>query len=277
MKRAIIQGVRGSFHEEAAQKFFSGEKLDIVQASSFSELMRKFDKDPNLEYAVIAIENSIAGSILHNYKLIQESQGRILGEIYLRIEQNLLVNYGVKMEDIREVQSHPMALKQCSRFLHQYPDIRLVETPDTALSAAEIQQNASKTIAAIGSFKAAEFYNLNIIKRGIETQKNNYTRFFVLHKDVGKDHPSIANKASIYFRVKHKAGSLASALQQIASEGVNLSKIQSFPVPDLINEYFIHVDMEYDNVKQYRMVMTKLHESCLMVCELGAYKKARII
>ena len=278
MKKVIIQGVPGSFHEEAAQNYFKGQELAIVPAHSFRELMQRFTKDRTIDYAVMAIENSIGGSILHNYKLLQESGSQIIGEIYLKIEQHLLALPGVRLEDLKEVHSHPMAIKQCHQFFQSSPLIRLVESEDTALSAALIHEEKLLERGAIAGKRASEIYGLNILRASIETDKNNYTRFFILQnaqKSQNKTSETI-NKSSIYFRVKHKAGSLASVLTYIAEKGINLSKIQSFPIPNIMNEYYIHADVEYTDRNQFEHVLENIQDMCITVGNLGSYKKAKI-
>src|SRR6185437_1745354 len=179
---------------------------------------------------IMAIENSLAGSILPNYNLLQKSHLKIIGEVYLKINQNLLINPGVTLEDIREVHSHPMALLQCMDYLEKY-NWKLIETEDTALSAKHIHQHKSKHIAAIASKLAAELFDLKMIAPNIHTMKNNYTRFLVLQNLQHAQPVDNANKASVNFHTDHSKGSLAKVLTKIADADVNLSKLQSFPIP----------------------------------------------
>src|SRR6185436_18195719 len=197
MTRVSIQGYEGSFHQVAAQLFF-GKDVQVIPCDTFKEVIRIALNKKESDGGVMAIENSIAGSILANYNLLQKSNLKIIGEIYLQIRQNLLVNHGVKLEDIREVHSHTMALQQCYGFLDKYR-WKLVETDDTALSAKHIQQHKSKHIAAIASKLAAELYDLDVIAPNIHTLKNNYTRFLIVHREEMATRIDDADKASVNF------------------------------------------------------------------------------
>jgi prephenate dehydratase len=219
----------------------------------------------------MAIENSIAGSILPNYNLLQKSNLKIVGEVYLQIKQNLLVNPGVKLEDIKEVHSHPMAIQQCFGFLDKY-NWKLIESEDTALSAKHIHQHKSKYIAAIASKLAAELYDLDIIAPGIQTLKHNYTRFLVLQREEVANKIEDANKASINFHTDHSKGSLAKVLTKIADEGVNLSKLQSFPIPGSDWKYSFHADVEFDNLKQFDKVVKGMKALTEELKVYGVYK-----
>src|SRR6201991_4544811 len=222
-KRVSIQGYEGSFHQVAAQQFF-GKDVEVVTCATFRELVRIAGNKKESDGAAMAIENSIAGSILPNYNLLQKSNLKIIGEVYLHIKQNLLVNPGVKLEDIKEVHSHTMALQQCYDFLDKYK-WKLVETEDTALSAKHIHQHKSKHIAAIASKLAAELYDLNVIAPNIHTLKNNYTRFLILKREDAAINIDEADKASLNFHTDHSRGSLAKVLTAIANGGINLSKL----------------------------------------------------
>src|ERR1035437_6553561 len=217
-KKIAIQGFEGSFHQVAAQQFFGD--AEVICCSTFREVVKIAADKKESDGGVMAIENSIAGSILPNYNLLQKSNLKIIGEVYLQIEQNLLVNPGIKLGDIREVHSHPMALLQCMDYLDKY-NWKLIETEDTALSAKHIHQHRSKHIAAIASKLAAELYQLNIIAPNIHTLKNNYTRFLVLEiPELAKDIDD-ANKASINFHTDHSKGSLAKVLGKISEGDIN--------------------------------------------------------
>src|SRR5215211_1367977 len=179
--KVSIQGFEGSFHQAAAQQFF-GKDVEVIPCATFREVVKIAGNKKESDGGVMAIENSIAGSILPNYNLLQKSNLIIAGEIYLQIRQNLLVNRGVQLDDIREVHSHPMALQQCLNFLDKY-NWKLVETEDTALSARHIHQVKSKHIAAVASKLAAELYQLDVIAPNIHTMKSNYTRFLILQRE----------------------------------------------------------------------------------------------
>ncbi len=220
----------------------------------------------------MAIENSIAGSILSNYALLQKSHLTIIGEVYLQIRQNLLVNPGVNLEDIREVHSHTMALQQCYQFLDKH-HWKLVETEDTALTAKHIHQHKSKHIAAIASRLAANLYQLEVIAPNIHSLKNNYTRFLALEPTDTAMPVADANKASISFNTSHSRGSLAKVLTRIAKRGVNLSKLQSLPIPASEFKYSFYVDMEFDSQDQFRTVIKEIKPLTEVIRIYGIYKR----
>jgi prephenate dehydratase len=273
-KKISIQGFEGSFHQVAAQQFY-GKATEVICCATFKELVKIAADKKQSNGGIMAIENSIAGSILPNYNLLLKSNLKITGEIYLQINQNLLVNPGVKLEDIKEVHSHPMAIQQCFGFLDKY-NWKLVETEDTALSAKHIHQHKNKHVAAIASKLAAELYNLEIIAPNIHTLKNNYTRFLaVQYQDVVTDFTG-ADKASINFFTDHSKGSLAKVLTKIADEGINLSKLQSMPIPGSDFKYSFHADMEFDNAEQFKSVIKKIENITNGLTVLGIYKNGKI-
>ncbi|MFN8291707.1 MAG: prephenate dehydratase [Chitinophagaceae bacterium] len=269
--RVSIQGYEGSFHQVAARLFY-GKQVTVLPCDTFKEVVRTASAKKESDGGVMAIENSIAGSILANYNLLQKSSLRIIGEIYLRIRQNLLVNPGVKLEDIKEVHSHTMALQQCYEFLDRYK-WKLVETDDTALSAKHIHQHRSKHIAAIASKLAAELYGLDVIAPNIQTLKNNYTRFLVLQREEEAVPVKGADKASVTFHTDHSRGSLARVLTKIAEGGINLSKLQSFPIPGSDFKYAFHADMEFENLAQFDAVMEVIRPLTESVRVYGVYKR----
>lgn len=266
-----IQGYEGSFHQVAAQHFY-GKDVTVIPCDTFRDVMKVAANKKESGGAVMAIENSIAGSILANYNLLQKSSLTIVGEIYLQIRQNLLVNRGVKLEDIREVHSHTMALQQCYDFLDKYK-WKLVETDDTALSAKHIHQHKSKHIAAIASKLAADLYNLDVIAPNIHTLKNNYTRFLVLRPDDTATIVDNADKASVNFHTDHSRGSLAKVLTKIAEGGINLSKLQSFPIPGSDFKYSFHADMEFDSIQQFNKVIEEIKSLTAELRVYGVYKR----
>ena len=271
MTRVSIQGYQGSFHQVAAQLFF-GKEVQVIPCDTFKEVVRIASNKKESEGGVMAIENSIAGSILANYNLLQKSNLRIIGEIYLQIKQNLLVNPGVNLEDIREVHSHTMALQQCYDFLDKHK-WKLVETEDTALSAKLVHQHKSKHIAAIASRLAAELYELDVIAPNIHTLKNNYTRFLYLQREENVKPVDNANKASVNFHTDHSRGSLAKVLTEIANGGINLSKLQSFPIPGSDFKYSFHADMEFDSTEQFNHVIENIKPLTEEIKVYGIYKK----
>lgn len=266
-----IQGYEGSFHQQAAEMFF-GKNVTVECCDTFRELIAAAKDANKTSGAVMAIENSIAGSILPNYKLLQGSNLTIVGEVYLQIHQNLLVNPGVELEDIKEVQSHTMALQQCYEYLDQYK-WKLVESEDTALSAKHIAKHKSKSIAAIASTKAAEIYGLKVLAPKIQTLKKNYTRFLVLKRPQDITEEQTGNKASINFQTVHKEGSLARVLGVIAIHGMNLTKLQSFPIPGSQFKYQFHADMEFDNMKKFQRVIEKIRPLIEEIKIYGVYNK----
>ena len=273
--RISIQGYEGSFHQVAAQQFF-GKEVEVIPCDTFREVVRIAGNKKDSEGGVMAIENSIAGSILPNYNLLQKSNLRVVGEVYLQIKQNLLVNPGVALEDIREVHSHPMAILQCIDYLEKY-NWKLVETEDTALSAKHIHQKRNKHAAAIASKLAAELFQLDVIAPNIHTMKNNYTRFLVL-KRAGEDYPvDGANKASVNFHTDHSRGSLAKVLSRIAEGGINLSKLQSFPIPGSDFQYSFHADMECESIEQFNTIIAAITPLTASLQVYGIYKNGKSI
>jgi prephenate dehydratase len=270
-KKIAIQGFQGSFHQEAAHNFF-GKKVDVICCNTFSQLIKMASNKNESDGAVMAIENSIAGSILPNYSLLQKSKLKIIGEVYLPIKQQLLVNKGVLLGDIKEIHSHPMALLQCLDYLEK-GKWKLVETDDTALSAKHIHQHKSKHIAAVASKLAAELYNLEIIVPNIHTQKNNYTRFLVLSRV--EDYVEDANKASIQFYTNHAKGSLAKVLSKIADCGINLSKLQSMPIPGSNFQYSFYADVEFDNKRQFEKALAAIEKLTQNTTVFGIYKNGK--
>ena len=271
--KVSIQGYEGCFHQEAANKFY-GKEVSVICCSTFREVVKIAEDKNECDAGIIAIENSIAGSILPNYNLLQKSKLKIIGEIYLQIKQNLLVNAGVKLGEIHEVHSHPMAIQQCADFLDKY-NWKIVETEDTALSARHIHQHHSKHIAAIASRIAAEIYQLNIIVPHIHTLKNNYTRFLVLQRAEAVQETEGANKASINFHTDHSKGSLAKVLTRISEAGINLSKLQSMPIPGSDFKYSFHADLEFDTKDQLTKALEEIKEKTEDLQILGVYKNGK--
>jgi prephenate dehydratase len=271
IQRVAIQGYEGSFHQEAVRIFF-GEKTNILACARFQDVVKSVT-DPSLcDAAVMAIENSIAGSILPNYSLLRNSDLVITGEIYLQIRQNLVVNPGITLKDIKEVHSHPMAILQCLDYLNQF-DWKLIESEDTALSAKHIHQRKSKHIAGIASSLAASLFQLEMIAPDIHTMKNNYTRFLVLQRKENSEPVEDANKASVTFHTDHSRGSLAKVLTLIANAGINLSKLQSYPIPGSDWKYSFHADMEFENSDEFENVIEIIKPAISDLKIYGIYKK----
>lgn len=265
-----IQGFEGSFHQAAAQSFF-GNNVEIICCNTFQKLITIADDTQLSAGGVMAIENSIAGTILPNYQLLQKSNLVITGEIYLSIDQNLLANKGVSIEDIREVHSHPMALLQCNDFLEKY-NWKLVATEDTALSARHVAENKSKHIAAIAGACAADIFDLNILRPCIHTEKNNFTRFWILKNKSVAENIENADKASIQFTTDHSKGSLAKVLNKISNAGINLGKLQSMPIPGSDWKYSFHADCEFANLIQFEEMIASLRPVTAEIKIYGIYK-----
>lgn len=274
-KKIAIQGYEGSFHQVAARHFF-GKNVEVITCDTFRKVVQVGSSASLSDGAVMAIENSIAGSILPNYNLLQKSKLQVIGEVYLSISQNLMTNPGVKMEDIKEVHSHPMAILQCLDYLEKY-NWKLVESEDTALSAKLVHQHKSKHIAAIASKLAAQMFDLNIIAPDIHTLKNNITRFLVVAPLSANIEIMQANKASIYFQTDHSRGILAKVLAKIAQGQLNLSKLQSMPIPGSTFKYGFYADLEFDHKKQIEKVLEELKSYTNSIRIFGMYKKGKVV
>jgi prephenate dehydratase len=271
--KIAIQGEVGSFHEEAARKYFQYDEIDIVSCASFDQTLRSVI-DGEADFAVMAIENARSGSILYNYTLIRESGMKILGEQNLRIKQNLMAIKGQTMDDIREIRSHPIALAQCMAFLNEHPGITLIEAEDTAASARIINQKQLRGVAAIAPMRAADIYDLVILAEGIETYKQNYTRFLVVgHEEKGNKK---GNKVSICFSTGHKPGSLAAVLVILANLNINLSKIQSVPRFNGEWEYMFYCDLELDKHTKSEIIHRILEHHTRNLEILGVYFKGEM-
>ena len=276
-KRIVIQGGYGAFHEIAALQYFQNEAIEIFPRDTFKDLMAALKKN-KADYGIMAIENTLAGSILPNYNLLRESPMQIVGEIYMRIKQNLVALPGQTIDDIREVYSHPMAILQCQVFFDQYNQIKLIESMDTALSARDIRTNNLMATAAIASGLAAEKYELEIIASGIETNKKNYTRFLILGNGFHNKLPDgDVNKSSIHFALAHKIGSLSKILSILSYYDINLSKIQSMPIMGKDWEYQFYVDVEINDYKLYSQAIEAIKPFTSDLGILGEYTKGKSI
>lgn len=247
MKRVAIQGIEGSYHEQAAREYFGGETIEIVACETFPELFRRMADDPSL-LAVVAIENTIAGSLLPNYDLLCRSELEIIGEHKLHISHCLAALEGETLDTIEEINSHPIALRQCEDFLSTLPHVKVVEKGDTASAARWIAQTNQHHHAAICSRIAARQYGLQILASAIETNKRNFTRFLVLadrwYAESIQTNKTI-NKSSLVFSLPHTEGSLSKVLTILSFYGINLTKIQSLPIIGREWEYQFHVDLTF--------------------------------
>lgn len=270
--KVAIQGIAASFHEIAALTYFNNA-IETVECLTFHQLCETL-KHRKSDYAVMAIENTIAGSILPNYFLLQQNHFSIVGELYLPIHLHLLALPGVALKDIQSIESHPMAIRQCFEFLHSLNGIEIKESDDTAFSAKRIHDLKLKNTAAIANEQAAKKFGLQILKKRIETNKKNFTRFLILTQKSKMKNES--NKASLCFEVANKAGSLADVLMTFKNNQINLSKIQSVPLLGKPSEYTIHVDVEWKRKKNYDDAMHTVMQQVHNLNVLGEYKKAQI-
>jgi len=271
--KIAIQGIKGSFHHQVVKEYFS-ENVAIDECLSFEELVDSLLSGKS-DQAVMAIENSIAGPIIPNYALIDKNNLHIIGEHYLSIHQNLMTLKGQKIEDIKEVHSHPMALLQCMDFLKQYPNIKLVEDKDTAETARRIQEKQLTGIAAIGSKVASEMYDLEIIAPEIQTIKNNMTRFVIIKKQNSFLPESEINRASIKFELDHKRGSLAAVLNVMSDCKLNLTKIQSLPKIETPWKYSFFVDVTFEKYEDFAKAKSLLNIMAEYLKVLGEYKNTK--
>jgi len=272
MKCISIQGIRGAFHEEATRRYFN-EELTIAEHYTFEELVKAV-ADNKSDLGIMAIENTISGTIHNNLNLIKQAQLKITGEIYHRIEQNLAVAKGVKIEDLKKVQSHYMAINQCRKFFRRYPDIKLVDIEDTALGMRNISESNSADTGAIGSKLAAEYYDLDIIRPGIETNKENYTRFLIIERQLSSE--SLVNKATINFVLGHERGSLAKVLNLLNDYEINLTKIESLPIVGEPWHYEFYIDLSFDDKKRYDEMIPALMATVDSLVVLGLYPKWQV-
>ncbi|HMQ67636.1 MAG TPA: prephenate dehydratase [Ignavibacteria bacterium] len=267
--KVAIQGIRGAFHEIAARQYFD-EEIETINCTKFSQLF-EIVRSGKAEYGVVAIENTLAGSILENYSLLKDSKLKITGEISLYISQNLMALPGTKTGNITEVYSHPMAILQSNDFFSAYPDIKLIEWSDTASSARKIAEENLLNTGAIASEYAAKLYGLEILAHEIETNKNNYTRFIIIHKK-SQDLPE-NNKASVCFELDHSPGSLTDVLNVLRDHGINLTKIQSLPVIGSPYKYYFHADLEWKDRSKYDLALNKIIKTVSNLSMLGEYKR----
>ena len=272
--KIAIQGIKGSNHHQVAEEYF-GSDIELVECLSFHKLVDMLI-DKEADQGVMAIENSIAGSILPNYSLVYRNNLHIIGEHYMNIHHNLMVLNGQDLSEIKEVRSHPMALLQCREYLKKQPHIKMVEDVDTAETARQIQERGLKGIAAIAPKAAADLYNLEIIAPEIQTIKNNATRFIVI-KTKNKVLPKKdINKASMRFITDHKRGSLATVLNVMSDCNLNLTKIQSLPIIETPWKYAFFVDVTFEEYEHFAKAKSLLEIMSEDFKLLGEYKNARI-
>ncbi len=275
MKSVAIQGVKGCFHEQAARLFYQehgGIVPDIVECATFDGLYKSLDKG-TADAAVMAIENTVSGGLLPNFELLRKYDRKIKGEVFLRIRQNLMAMPGQKIEDIKEVRTHYMAINQTREFFKDYPWIRLVESEDTAKSAAEVAECGLKGVGAVASLLSADLYGLEVLAEGIETYKQNFTRFLVFDDAMQVDKANV-DKASMCFTLPHAPGSLAHVLTILSFYGMNLTRIQSLPIPGQEWQYFFYVDIKFDDYLRYEQALAAVRPLMEDLNILGEYKSA---
>lgn len=272
--RIAIQGYAGAFHEIAARRFLAGSPVEIVPAHTFEDLVTMVEAGEQADLGLMAVENTLAGTLLGNYRLLNGSPLRAVGEVYLRIRQNLLTLPGVDVAQLSEVHSHPIAIAQCLAFFERHPHIKLIENADTALSARMVSERGQPEVGAIASALAADMYGLEVLAPGIETNKQNYTRFLVLQRPGAAALPGIGalpDKASISFTVDHEVGSLYKVLAVLAAYHVNLTKIQSAPIIGRPWEYLFFVDFVTEGAVGFRQAIEAIQPITRELKVLGVY------
>jgi len=263
-----IQGSVSSFHDLAAKKYF-GEDVSVKECGSFKEVCDKIANN-KVDYGIIAIENKVAGSILLNYQLIENYDLRVIGEIYLPIELQLLGKKDSQLTDIKEIISHPMALGQSQLFLAEHDNLLVTEYKDTSSCAKMVTEDRSGKLAVIGGPILAKAYNLQVLVDNVCDVKQNFTRFYILSK--GSDYVSNPNKASVTLQVLNEAGKLSTVLDVIKKHHLNLSKIQSLPIPNNSNAYPFHLDIEFDDKSVFETCISDLQKETVNLKVLGVYR-----
>tara|TARA_B110000285_G_scaffold124162_1_gene140172 strand:- start:206 stop:1033 length:828 start_codon:yes stop_codon:yes gene_type:complete len=272
-KVIAIQGAEGSNHHKVARDFY-GETIQLKECMSFDVLVDSL-LDSSATYGVMALENTIAGSIIPNYALIDKHNLHITGEEYLNIHHHLMGLKGQNINDIKEVWSHPMALLQCKEFFKKYPQIKLVEDVDTAEVAKRISKENLVGIAAIAPKIAAEIFDLTIFEDEIQTIKDNATRFVIVQTHEPTNGIDQINKASLKFQLNHKRGSLAAILNVLSDCKMSLTKIQSLPVIETPWKYSFFVDVTFEAYKDYKKAATIIEIMAEEFKVLGTYKNGR--
>jgi len=277
MKKIAIQGGIGSFHDVAAHRYFPDEEVELLCCSTFEQVFDAIKDDAGV-IGLCAIENTIAGSLLHNYELLKQSGVQIVGEHKLRISHSLVCLPEDDWDDLTEVNSHPIALMQCRDFLNRHPQLKLVETEDTALSAMVIKRDSLHGRAAICSKAAGEYYGMKVLQEGIETNKHNFTRFLVVADPWKADElkqQGHLNKASVVFTLPHHEGSLSQVLSILSFYQINLTKIQSLPIIGREWEYQFYVDVEFNNILRYKQSISAITPLTKELTILGEYEAGK--
>ena len=271
-KRVAIQGFQGCFHEQAARLFFDCP-LDIVECNTFEDLYKGLDEG-KADAAVMAIENTVSGGLLHNFELLRTRGKKVKGEVYIQIGQNLMALPGQKLEDLREVRTHYMAINQTRPWFEAHaPWIRLIESEDTAKSARDIALSQEMGVGAVASELAAQLYGLEVLAPHIETHKQNFTRFLIIDDALTIPEQDI-NKAVLCFTLPHNPGSLAQILTILSFYEMNLTRIQSLPIPGRQWQYFFYADIKFNSLERYRQALSAVRPLLEDVQILGEYKAA---
>ncbi|MGL5227917.1 MAG: prephenate dehydratase [Bacteroidales bacterium] len=275
MKRVTIQGIKGCYHEVTANQFFGKENISTIECDTFRDVFFKV-AEGEADFAIAAIENTIAGSLLQNYDLLNQSGLQIIGEYKQRISHCFAIHPEDNIEDVKEVWSHPIALMQCTDFLMKLPNPKVVEKCDTAWSAREIANNNLRGHAAICSKEAAEIYGLKVVENGIESNKHNFTRFLILSKSKTEQNQESkeTNKASLAFSLPHTEGSLSQVLSILSFYGMNLSKIQSLPIIGREWEYLFYIDLCFSDITRYYQSIDAIKPLTKDFISFGEYKEA---
>ena len=277
VRRIAIQGIKGSFHDIAAHRYFEDEQVELVCCDTFEQVFSSLHDDHDT-VAVVAIENTIAGSLLHNYELLRDSGMTIVGEHKLRISHSIMCLPDEGWEDLREVNSHPVALMQCRNFLSRHPGLKVVEVADTAGAAADISREQRHGHAAICHRDAARIYGMKVLQEGIETNKHNFTRFLVLahpEKATAIRSRGTINKASLVFTLPHEEGSLSAILSVLSFYKLNLTKIQSLPIIGQEWQYMFYIDLSFTDEKRYRQALKAITPLTRELKQLGIYEDGR--
>ncbi len=267
--KIAIQGIKGAFHEIAAKEYF-GEDIETLNCDKFKQIFDSVQTG-EADFGIAAIENTIAGSILENYVLLKKSKLKITGEISLHITQNFMTLPGTKINDITEVYSHPTAILQSKEFFNSYPEMKLIEWPDTASSAKKIADEKLVNTAAIASEYAAELYGLEILARKIETNEQNYTRFVIIQRNPLNDIEN--NKASVCFELGHYPGSLVDVLMIFKNQQINMTKIQSLPILGSPYQYYFYIDLEWKDRSKYDKALNSVLKIVSNLSVMGEYKR----
>jgi len=277
MRQIAIQGIKGSFHDIASHRYFEGEELELICCDTFEQLFRNMKEDKDI-IGMVAIENTIAGSLLHNYELLRDSGMTIVGEHKLRIKHSIMCLPDDEWKDITEVNSHPVALMQCRDFLSGHNDLKIVEVADTAGAAANISKKQLHGHAAICHKDAAQIYGMKVLQEGIETNKHNFTRFLVVcnpEKAHALRRFEELNKASLVFTLPHEEGSLSAILSVLSFYKLNLTKIQSLPIIGKEWQYMFYIDLSFNDYKRYKQAINAITPLTRELKLLGEYKNGR--